>query len=177
MHALAASRAAHSGNPSKHMLARAPTCMTHCQQAASRAAGGAGARLLRRGARGPQRGAAARGGGLRAAQPRAARAPGAAGPGACFGRGAGPPVTGHSARQQAAASPCRAAQGCGCSRLQRERRRASPEAPCAPVTWRGSAEAARSALARRLDLLGRRNLELSALWQDQGFANRRDSMG
>ncbi len=59
--------------------------------------------------------------------------------------------------------------------LQRERRRASPEAPCAPVPWRESVEAARAALARRLELLGGRALELSALWQDQGFANRHGS--
>ena len=63
----------------------------------------------------------------------------------------------------------------GCSGLQRSRRRASPEAPCAPVAWRESVDMARSALARRLQLLGGRAQELSALWQDQGFASRRAS--
>ena len=59
----------------------------------------------------------------------------------------------------------------GCSGLQGSRRRAS----CAPVAWRESVDMARSALARRLQLLGGRALELSALWQDQGFASRRAS--
>ena len=43
------------------------------------------------------------------------------------------------------------------------------------MPWGERVEAARGALACRLELLGGRAQELSALWQDQGFANRRDS--